>query len=560
MPELPAVELLRHAGRYRRIAEVVATHGLGVLADRLGVVTRRLRPGPLTPATPSDPAIEALHLRLALAELGPVFIKLGQMLSTRPDLLPPVFVTELARLQSSAPPLPAGVAEDVIEGELGASPATLFAAFDPSPIASASIGQAHAATLHDGTRVVVKVRRPDAAAQVHEDLDILLNLATEAERRSALAVDHDLVGIVTGFAETLRAELDYLREGRNAERFARELTADTRIDIPKVFWATTTSRVLTLERVGGTKVDDVEALDRAGIDRSRVVQDAVDAVAQMVFVHGFFHADPHPGNLFVQPSGRIALIDFGMVGEIDDELRDRCVRLFLALAREEVGGIAAALLGMTAGRARVDRVALERDLVPLVAMYAGKRLAEVATASVVTELLAILRRHRLQLPSTVVLLLRMILMIDGMGKALDPAFQLGEAVRPSIVRLAAEGATPAAWLHRVMRARDDLRDLTADLPARVRRLVEHIEADGIPVALHAKELDPLVGRLERVGDRLVVGMIAAALITGIGELTAGGGASRSRWASPLLHAGAGGVGMLGAYLAVTAHRRSTRVP
>lgn len=550
------IDQLRHAGRYRRVAEVLAAHRLQAMTERLGVATRRLVPGAESADGHTDPSFEAMHLRLALAELGPVFIKLGQMLSTRPDLVPPAFVAELAKLQSSAPALADGVARAVIEEELGAAPEVLFAEFDAEPLASASIGQAHAATLHDGTRVVVKVRRPDAAARVHEDLDILVNLATEAERRSSTAAEIDAVGLVSGFAATVRAELDYLQEGRNAERFARDLASDDRIVIPRVFWATSTSRVLALERVGGTKVDDLAGLERAGVDRGRVIRDAVDAVAQMVFVHGFFHADPHPGNLFVQPSGVIALIDFGMVGEIDDELRDRCISLFLALAGKDVAAIAAALLRMGAGRARVDRAALERDLVPLVASYSGKRLAEVDTGSVVTVLLAVLRRHRLQLPPTVVLLLRMVLMIDGMGRALDPTFRLGVAVRPHVARLAADRMMPGAWVRRAVRAREDLTDLAADLPGRVRRIAASIETDGVPVAIHAAALDPLVTRLERIGDRLVGGMIAAALISGIGELTAGGRASGSPWRMPLLRAGAGGVGVLGAYLAWTGrHRR-----
>jgi ubiquinone biosynthesis protein len=553
---VPVLELLHHAGRYREVAEVFARHGLGVLSERLGLAGRLLRPSPGKGAPHA--VSEAVHLRLALSELGPVFIKLGQMLSTRPDVVPPEYVAELAKLQSSAPPVSGDVIRAVIEGELHAPTDVLFAEFDPTPLASASIGQAHAATLHDGTRVVVKVQRPDAPARVSEDLEILLDLAMEAQQHSALAADTDVVELTTRFAATLRAELDYLREGRNAERFRADLAADGRITVPRVFWTTTTSRVLTMERVGGVKVDDLEALDRAGIDRSRVIRDAVDAVAQMVFVHGFFHADPHPGNLFVQPSGRIALIDFGMVGEIDDELRDRCTTLFLALAGEDARTIASALLRMAAARGPVDRVRLDRDVAALVGLYAHKRLGDVRTGTVVTALFEIVRHHRLQLPATMVLLLRMILMIDGMGRALDPAFQIGTAVRPYIARLGAERMAPGAWLRRAARARDDLAELTADGPGRLRRLAERIEADGVPITVRAGDLDPLMLRLERIGNRLVGGMIAASLISGIGELTLAGRSPSSAWAKPLLHAGAGGVGVLGAYLIWTARTRGRR--
>ena len=271
--------------------------------------TRAARPEPYT--TPE-------HLRLALEELGPTFIKLGQLLSTRSDIVPAAYLRELSKLQDSAPPVPAATINELVEEELGALPDQVFASFNTQPLASASIGQAHLATLHDGTEVVVKVRRPQINEVIETDLAILQNLANRVSRRWEAAENYNLPGLVSDFAVSLRRELDYLSEGKNAERFAANFAADPDVHIPRVFWATTTARVLTLERITGTKVDNLAGLDRAGVDRSALATKAAGVAVRMVFEHGFFHADPHPGNLFIEPDGRIGLIDFGMVGEVDD--------------------------------------------------------------------------------------------------------------------------------------------------------------------------------------------------------------------------------------------------
>ncbi|WP_455133716.1 ABC1 kinase family protein [Microbacterium aurum] len=303
------------SSRYRQIGAVLRRHGLGVLAGVLGL--GGLVPfhrGALGHARQEDPYTNPEHVRVALEELGPTFVKLGQILSTRHDLLPAAWVAEFAKLQDDVAAAPWEGIRDVLREELGADPEHVFAQFDPVPLAAASIGQAYAATLHDGTEVVVKVRRPGVVAQVHEDLDILRNLADRADRRWDAIRQYDLPGLVEEFSRTLRAELDYLQEARNAERFAQEFAHAARVRIPRVHGETTTSRVLTLERMSGVRIDDLEGLDAAGIDRVALARLGADIVLTMVFDNRFFHADPHPGNMFVQPDGALALIDFGMVG------------------------------------------------------------------------------------------------------------------------------------------------------------------------------------------------------------------------------------------------------
>ncbi|MGW9629855.1 ABC1 kinase family protein [Agromyces sp. NPDC055520] len=504
-------------------------------------------------ATAESPA----HLRAALEELGPTFIKLGQLLSTRSDLLPPAFVTELARLQDAAPPVAVEEIRAVIRSELGAEPESVFASFDDRPLASASIGQAHAATLTDGTRVVVKVRRPGAVSQVQMDLEIMQNLAMRATRAWEFARDFDAVGIVDEFASTIRAELDYLEEGRNAERFARDFEDDPSVVIPRVIWDHTTSRVLTLERMGGMNVADTVALDEAGVDRHLLARRGADIVLKMIFENRFLHADLHPGNLFIHRDGTIALVDFGMVGVIGEELREHLSHLFIAMVRGDVGLLASALIEVSVTGASVDRMTLRDDLRPFLVRYRLRSVRQTPFARMMADLFAILRDNRVRLPREMILLFKALLLIEALAMRLDPDFRLGDALEPYAERLSWERLRASVIAKRLVKASVDVGELALDLPGIVRRLVDAADTTGIQVHLRAAELEPLVGRAERIGNRLVAGMIGAALISGIGGLVASERRWRS-WEGAMVGAGLGAIGTLGAYLTWTARRRRLR--
>ncbi|ALE05640.1 ABC transporter [Arthrobacter sp. ERGS1:01] len=542
-----------HLERLAQVAEIFARHGLGYLSS--ATTSEKWHPGrsPGSKTAISTPQ----RLRLALEELGPVFIKLGQMLSTRPDLLSPDYLAELSKLQDSAPPVPADVVRSLIRQELGATPEQFFAAFDDAPLASASIGQAHAATLLDGTAVVIKVRRPGVVAVVNEDLEILQNLATHASHNWAAAANYNLTGIAADFAATLRAELDYLQEGRNAERFAANFAAVPDIHIPRIFWATTTSRVLTMERIRGLKVDDDHALTAAGIDRHELADRAARAAAKMVFDDGFFHADPHPGNLFVEPSGSIGLIDFGMVGEVTMQLREQLAKLLQAFTSNDPSRISNALLALSVSPPTTDRSTLRQDTAVFMRLYEGKKLGQLDIAPLITHMLAILRNHHLQLPREMALLIKMLLMTEGMGARLDPNFSLGVVLKPYATRLALERFKPGNVAQLVARLGLSAADLGATLPERLDRLAGRLD-DGVEVHLRAAELEPLVARVEKIGNRLVAGMIAAAFIRGLGDVATADGDRLRTWGKPLAAGGIGAVGALGAYLAWTGRRRGGR--
>lgn len=505
-------------GRYQEIADTLARHGLGFLAAELGIT--RFHPARRGASVGADhrPTDAATQLRLVLEDLGPTFIKLGQLLSTRPDLLPPAYITELSKLQDAAPPVSAEQIRQTIRQELGSDPDDLFATFDWTPMASASIGQVHAATLTDGTSVVVKVRRPEVVRKVQDDLDIMNNLAERAARMSSMARAYNVPGIVKEFADTLRAELDYLREARNAERFAENFADRPGVVIPRVFWETTTSRVLTLERMTGVKVSDPRALEDAGIDPGAIAEAGATVVLTMIFEDRFFHADLHPGNVFVHPDGRIALIDFGMVGEMTEELTEQLADVFIASATRNSESLASALIELSVSPGPVDRRALRAGLASFFAEFSDKPLGDIHFTRLITDLLRVLRVQHLQLPHEISLVVRALIVTEGVGVQLDPQFDLNSVLTPYARRLIRRRLSFEAVAKRVSRASVDAGALMLELPTKLRRLMESVDENGIEVHLRAAELVPVVARAERIGNRVVAGIITAALINSIGQL------------------------------------------
>ncbi len=510
-----------HQARYRQIAEALARHGLGYLVGVVGL--ERFVPfhrGLLGHPSRPEPYTRPEHIRMALEELGATFIKLGQILSTRADLLPPDFQAELAKLQDQAPLVSNDAIQAVLREELGRPIEEVFATFDLVPLAAASIGQAHAATLADGTEVVVKVRRPGVVQQVEEDLEILQDLAAAASRRWELADQYDVVGLAQEFAQTLRAELDYVREGRSAERFAENFRDDGDVHIPRVYGETSTARVLTLERIRGLKINDLAALEAGGIDRKALAVRASRVLLKMVFEDGFFHADPHPGNFFVEGDGRIGLIDFGMVGSVDERTQDQLVRLLLAITSQDPDRLVDTFLELGVARRRVDRALLRRDLEHLLSRYYGRPLGELALGALIEEALGIVRRHRLQLPVNLALLLKTAVMSEGLGMQLDPDFRLATVLEPYAQRLMLRQFSPLLWTRRLGQASLDAARLGVELPQQARRLMAELERGGLEVGMRPTGVEPLVQRAERMVNRLVLSMLASAFTIALAVLMA----------------------------------------
>jgi len=505
-----------HLRRIGQIAEVLSHHGLGSLYSALGL--NRFVPttkGPAErPTTPTPPE----HLRMALEELGATFVKLGQLLSTRADLLPPEYMAELAKLQDSVPPVPTEQIQELLVTELGQPVDAAFASFDPKSLAAASIGQAHAATRHDGVQVVIKIQRPGVAKQVEQDLDILRNLAATASHHWEVAKQYDLVELVEEFEETIREELDYFHEARNVERFATNFADDASVHIPRVFWDTSTPRLLTLERISGIKVSDQARLDAEHIDHQALAERGAGIILKMIFEDGFFHADLHPGNFFIESDGRVGLIDFGMTGTLDERVRDRLADLIVALNSQDYDQLVEGVLELGMSKERVDRSLLRRDLEHLIKPCYGKPLGEIRLAPVLNGVFAIIRQHHLHLPPSLALALRTVIMTEGLGAGLDPSFNLTTVIEPYAERLMVRQYSPSRWAGKLAQASMEMARLGVVVPQHLRRLLGEMERGSFEIGMRPDTFGPLVRRMESLANRLVLGILAGAFIVGLAVL------------------------------------------
>jgi len=506
---------VRHLRRFQQIAQILARHGFGELLDLLGAAPVF----PLARALRRRPSLgPPQRLRMALEELGPTFVKLGQVLSTRPDLLPPAYIAELARLQDTVPPEPWEPVRAQLEAELGAPVEEVFATLDPEPIAAASLAQVHAATLPDGAEVVVKVQRPDIEATINVDLDILADVARLLQTRTPLGEIYDLPGIVEEFAATLRAELDFYREGHNADRFRANFADEPYLYIPKVYWDYTTRRVLVMERIRGIKIDDIAALDAAGYDRYRIGLHAARMVIKEVLEDGFFHADPHPGNFFVMPGEVIGAMDFGMVGYLSRRTRTDLVRLYIAAVQLDEEAVVDQLVRMGVVGGAVDRMGLQHDIGRLLRKYAGLPLKAIRARDMVEEAMPIAFRHHLRLPSELWLLGKTLAMMEGVGLKLVPDFDMFAVSRPYVQRFMREMASPRAWMPSLIRGVGDWAQLLDMLPRTGMQLLTRAERGELEVSLRHQELGRALVYLDRLANRLALSILLAALIVGLALL------------------------------------------
>lgn len=507
---LPWQRPLREIARARQVAQILVRYGLGWLADAAGLgsfVRRARRRADHTLTTPQ-------RMRMALEALGPTFIKLGQMLSTRPDLLPPEYIDEFQKLLDAAPAIPSQVIIARIEAELESPLSELYAWFDPEPLAAASIGQVHRARLLDGTPVVVKVRRPGVARLVNDDLDLLARQARVLERGSSLARDYRVSELVAEFAYGLRQELDYLNEGRNADRFRKTLADDPRVKVPLIFWELSTSRVLTMEEIEGIKFSDIEALRAAGYDLVRIAREGTEIYLRQIFENGFFHADPHPGNLFMTRQDQYAFVDFGLVGTLTPTAKNDLVDLFLALIDGDPTVVTQSVLDMGAAPDTVDRRRLDRDAARLLTRYYDTPLEQVKLSELLNEVFALAFRHRLRLPAELVTLARTLILLEGLAVSLDPNFVLVEAARPFARRLVAQRLAPRALVREGLRTAHDLSGVLRSLPRRVGIILDRLERGELQVEIRQQSLDRLAESSDRLINRVVVALVLSALILG----------------------------------------------
>jgi ubiquinone biosynthesis protein len=514
------VSTTRSIGRLSEIAQVMVKHGFGYFleAHRLSdLLPGRSSEDRLVGVAAEHGASSARgqHLRELLDELGPTFVKFGQLLSTRPDVVPPDIVVELRGLQDDVRPFPFEQAERVIEEELGNTLERLFLDFEPQPVAAASIGQVHRATLPNGRRVAVKVQRPGAPRQIEADLGLLYQAARLARERIRALDFVDARQLVDEFARSIRKELDYRQEGRNAENFHRHFAGHPHVHVPKVYWQYTRPRVLTLEWIDGIQLADLDLVTTTLEERREIAYRITETWMTMIFRHGFFHGDPHPANILLPAeAGSIGLVDFGAVGTLTDDDMSKLTGLFIDAANENIEQLPRRLSDLGVRYPREKEGEFLAELRELYYRYYGAGLSEIDPIQVIREGFQLIYSMNLQLPARFLLLDRAIATLGSVGAELYPDFNVFEVARPYARDLMLERFTPERVARRARKEAFRYAQVLADAPHQFHDFMEEIRDGQIEVGFVHKGLDDFLDNMQKVFNRLVIALIVTGGLIG----------------------------------------------
>ena len=508
--------IIRDLPRLREISSVFIRHGLGDVVQRIGVAAVFERAGEILHLGATAEALKlepAERARLALEELGPTFVKLGQVLATRVDVFPYRWVAEFEKLHSEVPAVPFEELAPDLERALGKSPFEVFRDLDTRAHGSASIAQVHRARLADGTPVVLKVRRPGIRPKVSADLRILRHIAELIESELPEARRYRPTEIAAQFSRSITRELDFMVEARSIERFAKNFADDPYIVIPKVYSEWTSEALLVQEHVAGVPATDLAAVEAAGLDKKVLAARGAESVLKMILIDGFFHADPHPGNVFFLPGNRIVMIDFGMVGRLSPVRRRQVVDLLAGLARLEEEPMLDVLLDW-AGDAYVDEAKLSEDVNELIYEYEGVPLKDIRIGALIQQFAAIVRQHSIVLPPDLTLMFKALITMEGLGRQYDPTFHIVDHLAPMLRQALRERFHPGELVRRGRSALADFFTVVGSVPRDIARLLREARRGKTRIDLDLKRLDSFGRQLDRTLDRVTVGIMTASLVIG----------------------------------------------
>ncbi len=504
----------RHAKRLKQIINILIKYGFGHFIEKFGLIIPRIKSPKIDDISINEKLDTPQKVVLMLQELGPTFIKLGQLLSTRPDIIPANYIYELKKLQDNVKGFDFGLAKQLIEDELKSNLKEVFLSFEQKPFAAASISQVHRAVLRDGQEVVVKVQRPGIQKIVNVDLEILKGVAALAEKRLPEIRVYDPVGKIEEFADVMRRELDFTMEGWNIEKFQRNFEDDETVYVPKVFWDATTQKILTMEYIDGIKVNRSGEITGMGFNCEEIAEKGAKAVMKQIFIHGFFHGDPHPGNILVRPDGKIAFIDFGMMGRIDKYTKRKLAELITGVVKRDAGKIAYTILDISMTEEDMNVRQFELDIEDLLERYYGRTLRQINMSQLLGELFSLVARYKIALPSNFTLLIKSVITIEGVGRELAPDFDILKVAKPFVQKMMRERYDPKNFIKETLSNITEINRSLILIPKIINMMYERSKHNSVKIDFQTAGSEKIIFELNKMINRLVFSLIAASFIIG----------------------------------------------